>query len=195
MNNKSGIIALSMVLCSLAAPVQAEFSDAGDVPSAEVPGGRNAVYSLLDKYAPGGDAAMPSTLSDTSLFTAVTKSGSPMIAYYSLLGSDDQEVISSVSSASPYFNTSPALRQSETVEAAPPRAAAIGGNIVIGSGAVVSGESVAPLSGISSSPIVTDSDVTVIVQPAAPVPLPLPFLLFGSGLATLIAIRRRSVNC
>ena len=201
MNHKSGIIATSLIICALAGPACAELSDSGAVPSAEATGGQNAVYSLLDKYAAEGQSGIPSPVSETSIISALTKTGAPMNAYYSSMGSDSKEVVASVSAASPYFNAPHTGQQAETAGAAPPLATFAAGNVVIGSGAVVSGESVAPLAGVSSSPIVSNTNSTPIVvvqdiiQPQETVvPIPLPFFLFGSGLASLMAFKRRTVQ-
>lgn len=199
MNYKTGIIATSLLICAMAGPARAELSaaaaDTSASPAAATGGGQDAVFSLLDKYAAESQSITSSPISETSLITALSKTGAPMQAYYSVMGSDSQQVISSVSASPPYFTFAGANRTAaEATTAGPNLAALVQWGIPVGSGAVVSGESVAPLQAVSSDPILTSTG-TGPITPAAPVPVPLPFFLFGSGLTALFGFKRRGGNC
>ncbi|HEX9022651.1 MAG TPA: hypothetical protein VF799_02315, partial [Geobacteraceae bacterium] len=85
MNHKLGIIATSLLVCTVAGPVRAELSDAADASSAESGGAQNAIFSLLDKYAGDGRTMASAPISEASLISALTKAGSPMDAYYSAM--------------------------------------------------------------------------------------------------------------
>ncbi len=211
MNHKSGIITASLVLCVLSGPARAELSTSVAAENGAAPavtgGAANPVSLVLAKYAVDGQSMISAPISEISSIVAITKTNGPMGAYYSVTGSDNQQVIAAASASPPYFTTS-ATGASQAVEAGsapgPGLASLVQWGVPVGSSAVVSGESVAPLSETSSSPIVTNSNqlYTPIVQPSeAPqtpetpsVPIPLPVFLIGPGLAALLAFKRRGVN-
>ena len=200
MNHKTAIFASSLLICAIAGTVRADIADTG---AADAGAGQGAVYSLLDTYSSDSQQLGATVISETALVSSTGKSGAAMGAYYSVLGSNDKQVIVSTSAAPPYFSGTISISGTggATRTVAEPGLAALtlsGGSIPVGSGAVVSGESVAPLSGVSSSPIQTP--IIVVNQssgkttPQTPnVPIPLPFFLFGSGLAALLGLKRREV--
>ena len=203
MNHKIGIIATSLIVCAMAGPARAELSgaavEAGTAPSADNGGASNPVSLVLAKYAVDGQSMISAPISEISSIVAITKTNGPMNAYYSVTGSDNQQVIAANSAAPAYF-TITATGAGQAAEAAsapgPGLAALVQWGVPVGSGAMVSGESVAPLSGASSSPIETplvimNQSSGNTSQKATPVPIPLPFFLTGSGLAALLAFKRR----
>ena len=118
MNNFTGIIAMSLLVCSLAAPAWAELSESaaageqtpGHPLSAQGKGsGEAGINSLLDRLAGTGlsdpssegsykpSIAIVPPVSETDLFSAFTRAGSPMNAYYSRSGSDNQANITEIS--------------------------------------------------------------------------------------------------
>jgi len=201
MNHRNVIIASSLLLCAMAGPARADIADTG---AADAGAGQGAVFSLLDQFAADSQQLGATVISETALVSSTSKSGAAMGAYYSVLGSNDKQVIASTSAAPPYFI--PTIIGTGTSGAAQtptgPGLAALSmtaGGIPVGSGAVVSGESVAPLSSFSSSPI--ETPIIVVNQSSGqssgnitqetPVPIPLPFFLAGSGLAALLGLKRR----
>ncbi|HEX9023765.1 MAG TPA: hypothetical protein VF799_08005, partial [Geobacteraceae bacterium] len=109
-------------------------------------------------------------------------------------GSDNQQVISSLSASPAYFTTA-GVRQTVAASTAAPGtslAALVQGGIPVGSNAMVSGESVAPLSGVSSSPIYAPLSNTLSATETPSVPIPLPLFLFGSGFAALLGVKKRT---
>jgi hypothetical protein len=205
MKCKIGIIATSLLVCSLAVPAWAELSETASAgeeatghPLSAPEHGRDQsrVNSFLDRFA-GNGISGPSSgenynpsidivppISETTLFSAFTRADSPMNAYYSRLGTDNSGTITALSRSAAFAVS--AVRDSSALPEAGLAAAAIQGHFV-GSGAVVGSVDIGPMQGASSSPSVIQT-VTTAQQT---VPLPLPFLLTGSGLAALLALRKR----
>jgi hypothetical protein len=209
MNCKIGIIAMSLLVCFLAAPAWAELSESaaageqtpGHPLSAQGKGsGEAGINSLLDRLAGTGlsdpsskesykpSIAIVPPISETTLFSAFTRADSPMNAYYSRSGSDNMEsIISNARSAA--FAAAPGGDRFVLPDAG--LAASVQGHFV-GSGAVVDGSIIAPIQISASDASVIQSNGNIV--PESPVPLPLPFLLTGSGLAALLALWKRAWN-
>jgi hypothetical protein len=110
-----------------------------------------------------------------------------MNAYYSRSGSDNKEQIAAISRSAVF---TAALGGDRFVLPEAGLAAAVQGYFV-GSGAVVDSSMIAPIQISSSDPgiLQTNSDIG---PELATVPLPLPFLLTGTGLIALLALRKRA---
>jgi hypothetical protein len=212
MNCKTGIIAVSLLISSLAGPARAELSQtaaageetAGHPLSApENDAGQAVINSFLERFAgvgfPGTAAeeghnpsiAFVPTISETTLFTAFTRAASLMHSYYSRSGTDNGQAISAISQSGAFVA---AVGGDRFVlpEAGLAAAGAIQGHFV-GSGAVMGEASIAPIQNASSEPVIIQSPTGNSIPPQG-VPLPLPFLLTGSGLASLLALRKRAGN-
>jgi hypothetical protein len=224
MNNLFGIITTSLLVCALAGPAWAELSEtAGEGEGSpgqgsSTPGsggGQAAINSLLDRFAGigfsdpyAGDPRSPShaivpPISETTMFSAFTRADSPMNAYYSRSGSDNKENISAISRSAAFASS---LGGDRFALPDSGLAAIVQGHFV-GSGVVVDGSIIAPIQTASSGPFMMQNnpgntgfyDVTITTTINAgdiqtPVPLPLPFLLTGSGLVALLAMRKKAAN-
>ncbi len=206
MNCKIGIIAASLLVCSLAAPAWAELSETssageettGHTLSAPEHGrDQTRINSFLDQFVgiASSDAsseaaynpsiAIVSPISETALFSAFTRVGSPMNAYYSRSGSDNKETVAALSRSESF--AAAVVGERFVLPDAGLAAAAIQGHFV-GSGAVVGGADIAPMQSASSGATVIQPNSNI--SPAS-VPLPLPLVLIGSGLAMLLPLRKR----
>lgn len=210
MNTFTGIIAMSLLVCSLAAPARAELSEtaaAGEETSGQTlsaPGkgsGEAGINSLLDRFA-GIVSADPSTekahdsslaivssISENTLFSDFIRTGSPMNAYYSRSGSDNKDKITEISRSADFVATAPGGDRFVLPDAG--LAALVGGHFV-GSGVVVGDADVTQIQAASSDPEMIQTNSNIATE--SPVPLPLPFLLTGSGLAALLGLRKRAWN-
>jgi hypothetical protein len=211
MTNLTGIIATSLFVCSLAGSAWAGLSEpaasgeetaASTLSSPENGGGKAGINSILDRFAGTGlsdpsseESYNPSipivpALSETSLFSAFTRAGAHMNAYYSRSGSDNEENIAAISRSTAF---AAALGSGEAFVL--PEAgltAAVQGHFV-GSGAVVDSSIIAPIQIASSDPGVVQTSFNTVPE-VATVPLPLPLFLTWSGLVTLLGLRKRAGN-
>ncbi len=200
MNHKLGLIAASLIVCAVAGPARADLSASGAASPNGAAGAQNAVFTLLDKYASESVPNVSNPVPEASMISALTKIGTPMNDYYSILGSNDQRVIASTSASPAYSMTSGGGQSANAFAASSGSslAALAQWGVPVGSGAVVSGESVAPLSGMSSSPIVSNTSYsggfTPPTEPPPSVPIPLPFFLTGSGLIALLCLKKRGLE-
>jgi hypothetical protein len=209
MNCKIGIIATSLLVCSLAGPAWAGLSETAAA-GEETPGhplaapgkgsGEAGINSLLDRFAGTGlsdpssekiynpSIAIVPPISETTLYSAFTRAGSPMDSYYSRSGSDDKGKMTEISRSAAFVA---ALGGDRFVFPDAGLATVVQGHFV-GSGAVVGEANITPMQAASSGQSVLQTKSIVPVPPT--VPLPLPFLLTGSGLAALLALRKRAWN-
>jgi hypothetical protein len=128
-------------------------------------------------------------ISEISALSAFTKADSTMKTYYSRSGTDNKQVIEALSKSSAFVT---AIGNDRFVI---PEAglAAFAQGYFVGNGAVADGAAVAPIQATISNPTVIQPNCNGSSQG---VPLPIPFLLTGSGLATLLAIRKRArIQC
>ena len=206
MNCKFGIIAASLIVCSLSGPAWGEMSESA-APGAEAAGhplsapgkggGEAGINAFLDGFSgigssdPSSDGsynpAIPivPSISETTLYAAFTRADSTMNAYYSRSGTDNRGTMSAISRS--VANVATAGGNGFALPEAG-LAAAVQGHLV-GSGAVVGAATIAPMQGSLSSPSIIQN---TIVKPDADVPLPLPIILTGSGLAALLGLRKRT---
>ena len=212
MNCKVGIIATSLLICSVAGTARAGLSEtsaagertsqASSTPAAR--GGQAVITSLLDRFAGIGfsnpfseessnpSPAVATPISETTLFSAFTMTDSPMNAYYSRLGTDNSGTIAAISRSASFAGLADNPRF--VLPEGGLAAAAIQGHFV-GSGAVVGGATIAPMQGVAPSPsfVQTNNYIGGPDVPIGPtIPIPLPFLLSGSGLAMLFALRKQA---
>jgi hypothetical protein len=206
MNCKIGIIATFLLVCSLAGTAWAGLSETaaagegtpGQTSSAPATGGGQAgINSLLDRFAGVGfsdsaseESSNPSIpiappISETTLFSAFTRAGSLMNAYYSRSGSDNKEKITEISRSASFV----AAIGGDHFVLPEAGLAAIVQEHFVGSGAVVGEASIAPIQAASSDPAVIQTTTNTVPASA---PLPLPFLLTGSGLAVFLVLRKRA---
>jgi hypothetical protein len=215
MNCNIGIITASLLICSLAGPVRAELAETA-LAGAGTPGlnssapgnggGQAVINSLLDSFAGIGSSnpfsngnndpsiAIAPPVSETTLFSAFTRADSFMNTYYSRSGTDDAPTIASLS-RSAVFAAATGADRFVLPEAG--LAAIVQGHFV-GSGDVVGAAVLAPMqaSGSSTSLLQTSSNIAPASPTGPPpsVPLPLPILFTASGLAALLALRKRAGN-
>ena len=221
MNNFFGIITTSLIVCAFAGPAWSGLTEsevASDGTSGQglsAPGsggGQAAIDSFLDRFPNIGFSdtsvranhssshATVSLISENTLLSTFSRVDSPMNAYYSRSGSDNKEIIAAVSSSEAF----PDSQGGERFAPSDAGLAAVVHGYFVGSGAMVDGAGIAPIQATSSWPIAIQNttgksgfyDVTITTtittdNGQTPVPLPLPFLLTGSGLITLLALRKR----
>lgn len=199
MNSLTGIIVAALFICSLAGPAMGEMSETASagkntaghpLSSPEDGAGRVRVNSFLDRFAGIASSntssresysaflAMVPSISESTLYSAFTRAGSPMSAYYSRLGTDSEQAVAAISRSAAFVMPSGA---EHFILPGEDLASLVQGHLV-GSGAVVGSAEIAPM------PAATPSQV-VIVKPQTPIPLP--FFLTGSGLLALLALRKR----
>ena len=109
--------------------------------------------------------------------------------YYSRTGSDNKETIAALSRSSAFVTAFGGDR----FEFSEARLAAFVDGHYVGSDAVNCGSGVAPIQNERSDPTIIQPGWNN--RPCIPrksVPLPLPFLLTGSGLATLLALKKKA---
>jgi hypothetical protein len=204
MKKLTGFIAASALLYLITGPAVAGMSKTADTGEEATPqslfapdnsAGPAGIYTFLERFAgfgildpslkdsPDQTIANAPSISETTLLSAFMKAGSPMDAYYSGTGTDNQNSIVALSQATA-FAVAP---NGDRFFLPAYGLAAVTQGYFVGSGAVTSAADIAPIQANASSPSV--------IQAAAPqgVPLPLPFLLTGSGLAMLLALRKRTV--
>lgn len=208
MNCKIGIIATSLLVCSIAGPAWAGLSETAAA-GEETPGhplaatgkgsGEAKIKSLLDRFAGTGSADLSTEntrdsllsivppISETTLYSAFTRAGSPMNSYYSRSGSDDKGKMTEISRSAAFVA---ALGGDRLLLSDVGLAAVVEGHFV-GSGAVVGSADIVPIQAASSDPAVVQTKSNTV---PASVPLPLPFILSGSGLAALLALRKWAGN-
>jgi hypothetical protein len=213
MNNLTGIIATSLLVCFLAGPARAELSEtaasgteaAGHPLSAsENDGGQAGINSFLDRFAgtglsdPSSEGSSNSSfsnilpISEKTLFSSFTRAGSPMNAYYSRTGTDDLGRIKEISRSGPETFTA-AVGGDRFVLPGAGLAASVQGYFV-GGGAVVGSAEFAPVQAASGDSIVIQPKGSNDKPTPPTVPLPLPFFLTGSGLAALLGLKKRVWN-
>lgn len=199
------IIAVSLLVCSftnpawagLSEPATAEDEATGHPLSVPEKGGsQSLIYSFLDRFAgilssdPSADGTRISQpnivtpISETTLFTAFTRAGSPMNSYYSRSGTDNEQTIIALSRSQAFVMAA----GNERIVLPDARLVADVQGHFVGSGTVLGDTSVAPIQSTSSNPYLIQTSSS-----ASPsIPIPLPFLLTGSGLAVLLALKKRA---
>jgi hypothetical protein len=207
MNNLTGIITTAVIICFFANPAWAGITvtaAAGEettgylLSTSENGGGQARINYLLDRFAGVGfldpfseDSYNPTlaivpSISETSLLSAFTRAGSTMNAYYSRFGSDNKENITVISRSTIF---AAALAGDRFVLPDAGLAAVVQGHFV-GSGAVASGADVVPIQATASNPSVIQNSTGNCMKGEQGVPIPLPFLLTGSGLAALMMLKK-----
>jgi hypothetical protein len=224
MNSKFGVIAISLLISALAAPAWAGLSEpaaasdekAGHTLSAPENGGSQAgIDSALDRFAgiassdsSSEGARTPSLaitppISETANFSAFTKVGSPMKAYYSLTGADNKQSIAAISQARPFDTAGGGDRFSFSDAGL----AAFAQGHLAGSGDKWCDADFGQFHPGAANPGFFQNNDWHNDHPGHPghpgcpgcpgggqqsIPLPLPFLLTGSGLAALLALKKKA---
>ncbi|MBJ6724300.1 hypothetical protein [Geomesophilobacter sediminis] len=134
----------------------------------------NDLYAVIQQNLPAREAAA---------VAAFVKSNGPSTAPTVTLGAEKGDAAGTVP-----LQTLARLAAGDVLgPAAPP--APQGGSVLVGSGAVSSGDAIAAAPAAAATQVTNTTTLSVTTPPTT-VPLPPALLLFGSGVATLFSLRR-----